>query len=198
MAFLGYWWLFAEIICGIWIGWRNWDLLCDWGRNREWDTRRIGLSGVAGWWRVREGIWPVNPITIINWRFLKFVLSLISLSGYNFSPADLVDDSSKILTYHRIVEAYKFAYAKRSNLGDEDFVDVTEVCDSLMNNSVSHVLHQLRHTWMIWWCARYDIVLEEQALFSLFPKRLLFCSEHDHRRRLVQNIGGARDPDNRR
>ncbi|XP_032517250.2 glutathione hydrolase 1 proenzyme-like isoform X2 [Danaus plexippus] len=46
------------------------------------------------------------------------------LSGYNFTPENIQGTENKILTYHRIIEAFKFAYAARTRLGDMDFLDL--------------------------------------------------------------------------
>ena len=49
------------------------------------------------------------------------------ITEYDFSPSSLNEDN-KVTTYHRIVEAFKFAYAKRSALGDDRHnADITEV-----------------------------------------------------------------------
>ena len=47
--------------------------------------------------------------------------------NYNIKPSHLQGLNNSVLTYHRIVEAFKFAYAYRVLLGDQDFANVTEV-----------------------------------------------------------------------
>ncbi|KAJ7387666.1 hypothetical protein OS493_001004 [Desmophyllum pertusum] len=51
------------------------------------------------------------------------VLALILniLKGYNMTTSDRDDLNSSVLTYHRIVESFKFSYAWRSRLGDPAF-----------------------------------------------------------------------------
>ena len=47
------------------------------------------------------------------------------------------------LIYHRLVEATKFAYAKRSELADEDFVDIRDV-------SVTTAAHKFYDNFQEW------------------------------------------------
>lgn len=66
------------------------------------------------------------------------------LAGYNMTPEDLSSTDRKVLTFHRIIEAFKFAYAKRTDLADEEFEEsVKDVRDLQSKQLVYTILFKL-------------------------------------------------------
>ncbi len=47
--------------------------------------------------------------------------------GYEMSPGDLLTKDSRVKTYHRIIEAFKFGFSKKTKLADPDYEDISEV-----------------------------------------------------------------------
>ena len=67
-------------------------------------------------------------------RFVKISLLLwnTSIVGYDMTSSDRDDKNTKGLTYHRIIESFKFSYARRGQLGDPEFDSrINEVGDML-------------------------------------------------------------------
>lgn len=56
---------------------------------------------------------------------LSFILNVFE--DYGFTSASLADFNATALTYHRMIETFKYAYSFRTNLGDGAYVDMTEV-----------------------------------------------------------------------
>ena len=55
------------------------------------------------------------------------VMRACACTGYQFSPDSVSTVDSAVLTYHRVAEAMKFAYARRSELGDDLHLAIDEV-----------------------------------------------------------------------
>lgn len=65
---------------------------------------------------------------------LAYILNI--LKGYNMTAKDMKDDPA--LVYHRFVEAFNFAYAKRTLLADPDIEPgIQKVIDDLMNDTIA-------------------------------------------------------------
>ncbi|KAJ8044888.1 Glutathione hydrolase 1 proenzyme [Holothuria leucospilota] len=67
-------------------------------------------------------------------------LILNILKGYSLTPDSVSNTEKSALTYHRMIEAFKFAYAKRSALGDEDFIDIKELVDQMISQEYADKL----------------------------------------------------------
>lgn len=73
---------------------------------------------------------------------LTYILNI--LDGFNFTPDSLTDFNRTTLTYHRMIETFKYAYALRNDMGDKEFVDMEEVSKlCLMRKHVSLILNSL-------------------------------------------------------
>nr|KAG5685732.1 hypothetical protein BaRGS_015054 [Batillaria attramentaria] len=101
---------------------------------------------------------------------LEYILNI--LSGYNFTPASVATPTDSILTHHRIVEAMKFAYAKRTELGDARFLNISELIYNMTSPEFGEEIRGLiddtqTHNLSYYGPTFYDAVKTSTAHFSL-------------------------------
>jgi len=71
---------------------------------------------------------------------LMFILNI--LDGFNMTAKDFVTLEQKTVAHHRIIEAFKFAYAKRTGLADEGFnnTQVPQLVANLTSRSYADMI----------------------------------------------------------
>ncbi|XP_063983642.1 scoloptoxin SSD14 isoform X2 [Diachasmimorpha longicaudata] len=76
-----------------------------------------------------DGTRVFTPNLPSSGALLSFILNV--LDEFKFTPDSLKGWNNTILTYHRIIETWKFAYSMRSKMGDDLFVDMKEFVKNL-------------------------------------------------------------------
>lgn len=71
---------------------------------------------------------------------LGFLMKI--LKGYQFGPHSLSTDNATVQTYHRIIEAYKWTYGKRTQIGDPDFNDLSKLVADLTSDEYAESVRQ--------------------------------------------------------
>eukprot|EP00058_Branchiostoma_floridae_P026467 XP_002611958.1 hypothetical protein BRAFLDRAFT_91842 [Branchiostoma floridae] len=102
---------------------------------------KISLSG---------GLTVLSPPPPGGGAVLSLILNIWDGYGLNASSVDGKDN--QVLTYHRMLEAFKFAFARRTELGDPNFVNVQEVVRKMTSKSFADSLRQqisdtMTHDW---------------------------------------------------
>ncbi|KOC63852.1 Gamma-glutamyltranspeptidase 1 [Habropoda laboriosa] len=64
---------------------------------------------------------------------LTYILNI--MDEFNFTPDSIADFNRTTLTYQRMIETFKFAYALRNDMADKEFVDMKELTESLTSRS---------------------------------------------------------------
>lgn len=86
----------------------------------------------------------INDNTILTPNTAATIIPLILnvIRHYHLDASSLDEENhlnKTILTYHRIIETFKHAFAKRTELGDPDFVvNVNEVVTQMLSDEYAH------------------------------------------------------------
>ncbi|XP_033222463.1 scoloptoxin SSD14-like isoform X3 [Belonocnema kinseyi] len=68
---------------------------------------------------------------------LAFIMNV--LDEFKFTNESTADINSTVITFQRVIETFKYAYAFRTKLGDSDFVDTSQLLNNLTSREFSRL-----------------------------------------------------------
>lgn len=92
-----------------------------------------------------------HAIVVPNSLALLIPSILKTLIRYNFNASSWFEGedfiNNTILTHHRIIETFKYAFGMRSYFGDPDFIDISNIIDYLLSeNFTNYILKSINDT----------------------------------------------------